>query len=74
MEGQPRNFPAASADTPSGWLVFFPVLVDGIGASGTFFLFAGICLAALVFAAALVPETRGRSLEDLGQTGTRAPR
>lgn len=48
---------------------FFPVLVDGIGASGTFFLFAGICLIALVFTATLVPETRGRSLEDLAQTG-----
>ncbi|MGQ4510762.1 sugar porter family MFS transporter [Streptomyces sp. DW26H14] len=44
---------------------FFPVLVSGIGSSSTFFLFSGISLLALVFTAVLVPETKGRSLEEV---------
>lgn len=44
---------------------FFPILVDGIGSSATFYLFAGICAVALVFVIALVPETKGRTLEQI---------
>ncbi len=44
---------------------FFPVLVDNIGSSSTFFLFSGICLLALVFTVALVPETKNRTLEEV---------
>ncbi|MEW2544680.1 sugar porter family MFS transporter [Streptomyces sp. NPDC047002] len=44
---------------------FFPVLVSGIGSSATFYLFSGISLLALAFTAVLVPETKGRSLEEV---------
>jgi major inositol transporter-like SP family MFS transporter len=45
--------------------LFFPALVEGIGITGVFFLFAGIGVAALIFVITQVPETRGRSLESL---------
>jgi len=45
--------------------LFFPSLVDGIGITGVFFLFAVIGAIALVFVITQVPETRGRSLEAL---------
>lgn len=45
--------------------LFFPSLVAGIGITGSFFLFAGIGVIALLFVWKQVPETRGRSLEAL---------
>src|SRR3954470_23135127 len=45
--------------------LFFPALVDGIGITGVFFLFAVIGAIALFFVITQVPETRGRSLEAL---------
>ncbi|WP_432503913.1 sugar porter family MFS transporter [Kineococcus arenarius] len=47
---------------------FFPQLVDpetGVGISNTFFVFAALGAAAIVFSWRMVPETRGRSLEEL---------
>ncbi|WTX52404.1 MFS transporter [Streptomyces sp. NBC_00649] len=44
---------------------FFPMLVEGIGSSSTFFIFSGISLLALLFAVALVPETKNRSLDEI---------
>ncbi|MFI6348678.1 sugar porter family MFS transporter [Streptomyces sp. NPDC050560] len=44
---------------------FFPVLVSDIGSSATFLIFAGVSLAALAFTVVLVPETKGRSLEEV---------
>ena len=44
---------------------FFPILVDGVGSSWTFYLFAAICAVALIFVLWLVPETKGRSLEEI---------
>ncbi|WP_255946000.1 sugar porter family MFS transporter [Streptomyces odontomachi] len=44
---------------------FFPVLVDGIGSSSTFFLFSAVSLLALVFTVRFVPETKNRSLEEV---------
>lgn len=52
--------------TTNGFLaLFFPSLVSGIGITGSFFLFAGIGVLALIFVATQVPETRGRTLEAL---------
>jgi MFS family permease len=55
----------------AGWLVnailalYVPSLIQGIGITGTFFLFAGVGAVALLFMITQVPETRGRTLENL---------
>jgi MFS family permease len=52
--------------TTNGFLaLFFPSLVEGIGITGAFFMFAAVGAIALVFVITQVPETRGRSLESL---------
>jgi MFS transporter, SP family, major inositol transporter len=43
----------------------FPVLVDAVGVSNTFFVFVAAGLLAVTFVKLYVPETRGRSLESL---------
>ncbi|KDN75550.1 major facilitator transporter [Streptomyces olindensis] len=43
----------------------FPVLVDAVGVSNTFFLFVAVGLLAVAFVKRYVPETRGRTLEHL---------
>ncbi len=43
----------------------FPMLNAGLGASGTFWLYGAICLAGFVFVKRWVPETMGRSLEEI---------
>ncbi|MGD6741733.1 sugar porter family MFS transporter [Streptomyces sp. BH106] len=43
----------------------FPSLVSGMGISATFFLFVALGLVALAFVKKYMPETRGRSLENL---------
>lgn len=43
----------------------FPVLNRRVGTGGSFFLYGVICFAGAVFVYALVPETRGRSLEQV---------
>ncbi|MEX5294486.1 sugar porter family MFS transporter [Kocuria sp. CPCC 205268] len=45
--------------------LYFPSLVAAVGITGTFFLFAGVGVLALVFVYTQVPETRGRTLEAL---------
>lgn len=45
--------------------LFFPTLVDTIGITGAFFMFAGIGAVMLLFVVTQVPETRGISLERL---------
>ena len=63
--------PAMSASTVGNWssnfLVssFFLSLVGAISREGTFWLYAGFGLLALVFFAFRVPETKGRSLEEI---------
>ena len=43
----------------------FPVLNRALGASGIFWLYAAICFAGFVFVKRCVPETKGRSLEEI---------
>jgi len=45
--------------------LLFPWELSKIGPSGTFFIFGGMALFGLLFAIFLVPETKGRSLEQL---------
>jgi sugar porter (SP) family MFS transporter len=62
---------AAAAGTMANWtfnfivaLTFLP-LIDLLGRSGAFWFYAAICVATLVFCKLLVPETKGRRLEDI---------
>ena len=48
-----------------GVALTFLLLVDGIGPSATFFLYAAMSVAAWLFTKALVPETKGKSLEQI---------
>lgn len=46
--------------------VFFMSLNKSVvGNSGTFWMFGGFCTAALIFVYYFVPETKGKSLEEL---------
>jgi len=45
--------------------VGFMTLIDTITEAGTFFLFAGLAVCGFVFTLCVVPETKGRSLEEL---------
>ncbi|KAG7310734.1 Facilitated trehalose transporter Tret1 [Plutella xylostella] len=73
--------PAASICTAFNWLCTFTVtktfqnILDGIGPCGTFWLFGCICFVGLFFVIIFVPETRGKSLEQIESklTGRAAP-
>ncbi|MGI9578821.1 MAG: sugar porter family MFS transporter, partial [Microthrixaceae bacterium] len=58
---------ATAANWFSAWLVsqFFLTLVDGIGSSATFWLFATFSAIAFVWVTFRVPETKGKSLEEI---------
>lgn len=58
---------ATAANWGAAFLVtqFFLTLVDGIGESATFFLLASMCVFAFAFIWKYVPETKGRSLEQI---------
>ncbi len=43
----------------------FPLLNASLGSSGTFWIFASICLVGLFFVFRTLPETRGRTLEEI---------
>jgi sugar porter (SP) family MFS transporter len=43
----------------------FPILNSRLGAAGTFWLYAAVCVAGLVFVFIKLPETKGRSLEQI---------
>jgi SP family sugar porter-like MFS transporter len=43
----------------------FPLLNDGLGASGTFWLYGGICIFGFLFILKKLPETRQKSLEQI---------
>ena len=43
----------------------FPLLNGSLGTSGTFWIYSAICVAALVYFLRYLPETKGKSLEEL---------
>lgn len=43
----------------------FPLLNEWLGASGTFWIYGGICLAGFLFIRSQLPETKGKSLEEI---------
>jgi sugar porter (SP) family MFS transporter len=43
----------------------FPLLNQGLGAAGTFWVYAGICLLGFLFVLLKLPETKGKSLEEI---------
>jgi sugar porter (SP) family MFS transporter len=43
----------------------FPMLVEGVGSAATFWSYGVMCVVAIVFVALFVPETKGRSLEEI---------
>jgi MFS family permease len=43
----------------------FPLLNKGLGAAGTFWVYAAICMFGFVFILIKLPETKGKSLEDI---------
>ena len=49
----------------------FPLLNASLGAAGTFWLYAAVCVAGFVFIWLRLPETKGRTLEDLERIMTK---
>lgn len=47
--------------------ILFPLMMEGMGASATYLIFALLNVGTLVFYAKVVPETKGRSLEAVEQ-------
>ena len=43
----------------------FPLLNTALGAAGTFWIYAGVCLVGAVYLSMRLPETKGRTLEQL---------
>jgi hypothetical protein len=62
---------AAAVGTMANWLfnfivsLTFLILIDDLGRSGAFFLYAAICGLTFIFCKVLVPETKGKHLEDI---------
>lgn len=50
----------------------FPFINRAVGSAGSFFLYGAICLAGAVFVFFFVPETKGRTLEEIEVQATRA--
>ena len=43
----------------------FPILIERLGFAGTFWLYAGICAVGFVFILLRLPETKGKTLEEI---------
>jgi SP family arabinose:H+ symporter-like MFS transporter len=71
---------AMSLATLSLWIANFfvgqltPVMLDGLGPAGTFWLFALLCSPTLWLTWKLIPETKGKSLEEIEQFWKRKKR
>jgi SP family sugar porter-like MFS transporter len=48
----------------------FPLLNRSLGAAGTFWIYAGVCMAGFLYLRAFLPETKGKSLEEIEQSWT----
>ena len=46
----------------------FPLLNKSLGAAGTFWVYSGICLLGFIFIIIKLPETKGKSLEEIEKT------
>jgi hypothetical protein len=46
------------------------LLVANLGCAGSFWIFAAVCVGAVAFVGLLVPETRGRTLEQIQSSFT----
>lgn len=44
---------------------YFPVMVEVLGMHGCMWTFAGCCLFGVLFNAFFVPETRGKSIDEI---------
>jgi len=44
----------------------FPILTNRVGSSSTFFIYAALGVLTLLFVIARVPETKGKTLEEIG--------
>ena len=51
----------------------FVDLLEGLGQSGTFFLYGAICVIGTLLTALFVPETRGKSIEEIQRFYNRSP-
>lgn len=77
----PRAAPlAGAAASATNWGVAFATTVSydsleaAIGQAGTYWLYSGCCLAGAFFVTLAVPETRGRSLQDIQRIFSRSDR
>lgn len=52
--------------------LLFPILFDAFGLSNTFFVFVGLGVLSLLFIKRFVPETKGRTLEEIEQSFRRS--
>ena len=66
IRGAAMSFATASLWIASFLLTYtFPLLNSAFGASGTFWLYGLICVAGLLFVYKKLPETKGKSLEEI---------
>ncbi|XP_056699762.1 sugar transporter ERD6-like 5 isoform X2 [Spinacia oleracea] len=64
---------AAVVSSLSSWIVSYAFNFSmEWSSSGTFFVMAGVCVFTLIFVAKLVPETKGRTLEEVHMTMSNA--